>query len=101
MTPTRAVRARMRSRVDVSEEDCVATLQGRDAIGTGLGGDALEIGVHHHLDEALEVDGRRPPELPPRLRAVADEMFHFGRTDERRIQLDVLIPVEPSAAEGD
>ena len=102
MTPTRAVRARMRSSVEVATEDCVATVTTpRVDPVRGSAADALEIGVDHHLDELLEVDRRRPPELPPRLRAVADEMLHFGRTDERRIELDVLVPVEPGGAERD
>src|SRR6266542_297174 len=102
MTPTRALRARMRSSVDVvasvdvvvgDELVCVIpALQGRESIGwRWLSGDALKVGVHHHLDKPVEIDCRRPSELLARLCRVTDEVLDFGRTDERGIKPDVFV----------
>src|SRR6266498_3656628 len=105
MTPTRALRARMRSSVDVVGEEVVCVipaLQGGESIGwPWLSGDALKVGVHHHLDEPVEIDCRRPSELLARLGIVANQVLDFGRTDERGIKLDVFVPVEPCVTERD
>src|SRR6187431_3146242 len=74
--------------------DAEASQRGQPVHELGRGGDALEVGVDHHLDEAGEVDEWLPPELRPCFRAVADEVLHFGRPDQLRIELDVLLPVE-------
>src|SRR6185503_12712399 len=117
MTPTRACRVRISSSSVsatpprtagarsgrgktaslVSERPVFITdaSQRREAIERAWrGGDALEIGVDHHLDEAGEIDRRRPAKLRSRLVAVANQMLDFGRTNQRRIELDVLAPVE-------
>src|SRR5436190_13162686 len=74
--------------------------------GNAAGGDRsarepLDVGVYHHLDERLEVDGRRPSELRARLRRIAEQMIHFGRTQERRVDPNVFLPVEACMAERD
>src|SRR6185295_5833677 len=61
----------------------------------------VEVGAHHHLDEALERDRRRPAEDRARLRRVADQQVDLRRPEERRVLADVLPPVEADAAERD
>ena len=41
------------------------------------------------------------PKLGARLGRIADEQIHFGGADEARVELDVLLPVEPDVPEGD
>src|SRR3954470_9412605 len=101
MTPTRACRARMRS--SVAEGGTVILdrrSERRNALAVkGRVGHAGEIGIDHHLDEAGEVDRGLPAQLLARLAVVADEMLHFGWTDELGIQLDVLVPIQPDVRE--
>src|SRR5438552_6927946 len=62
---------------------------------------ALEVGVHHQLDELLESDRRLPSELALRLGWIADQDVYFGRTNECRVDVDVLLPIEACAGESD
>ena len=61
--------------------ETVLTLQcGQRFDATRSVGNAFQVRIDHHADETGEVDGRCPPQLRPRLRAVADEVFDFGRS---------------------
>src|SRR5712691_2312720 len=77
------------------------SLQRREPVGGPRCADALQIRVHHHLDEAGEVHDGLPSKLTARFRAVADEMLHFGWSDELGIEPDVLEPVEAGVTESD
>src|SRR6266850_5163711 len=59
----------------------------------------LESGVHHHGDELFECDRRRPAEDARGLAGVADQMIDLRRTEERRIDPDVPLPVEAGMTE--
>ena len=61
----------------------------------------LDVGVHHHPDQFLEADARRPPELALGLRRVAEQPIDFGRAQELRIHAHVALPVEAGVREGD
>src|SRR4051812_49282089 len=102
MTPMRAFRERMRSRVEAAG-GFINDLEwsGETIRGPRLGGHTLEIGVDHHLDEAGEVHARRPSQLLARLRAVANQVLDFGRTDEQRIERHVFVPIEPDVPKRD
>src|SRR6266478_3022115 len=62
---------------------------------------ALEVRVHHQLDELLESDRRLPSELALRLGCIADQHVYFCRTNECRVDVDVLLTVQSCAGEGD
>src|SRR5262245_14331621 len=62
---------------------------------------ALEIGVHHHPYERLEVDLGFPAERAAGLGAVPNQVIDLGRTEELRVELDVLRPVEADVLERD
>jgi hypothetical protein len=47
--------------------------------------DALEIRVHHHRHQPLEVHARLPAELCAGLGGVADQVVHFGGPEELRV----------------
>src|SRR5581483_5715768 len=67
-----------------------------------LAAEPLEVRVDEEVDEALEVDRGRPAELLARLRGVADQVVELRRAaHERFVDVHVLLPVEPDAAEGD
>jgi hypothetical protein len=63
-------------------------------------GEAREVGVHHHLNKALEIDRRRPAERLTRPRRIANQMIDLGGTQEARIHADVLLPIEADVLEG-
>src|SRR5712692_3548217 len=114
MTPTRACLWRIRVR---SVAMCVVLMGwklagprpaddrrlpcGQPVDEPGRGGHAIEIGIDHHRDQPGEIDGRFPSELAARFGAVADEMLDLSRTNQPRIEPDVLPPVEADMAEGD
>src|SRR5438552_3418982 len=114
MTPTRACLSRIRVR---SVAMCVVLMglersgprladarrlpSGQSVVEPGLGGHALEIGFDHHGDQPGEINGRLPSELTTRFGAVTNELLDLGRTNQLRIEPDVLVPVEAHVAEGD
>src|SRR5918999_211987 len=55
----------------------------------------LEVGVDHQPDHLLEARPRLPAELLARLRIVAYQVLHLGRTQESRIDPHVPLGVEP------
>src|SRR5678816_1246246 len=61
----------------------------------------LDVGVHHHLHQLVEVDRRCPSQLCSRLRGIPDQMVNLGGTDELRIDHYVLLPIKPDVGERD
>jgi len=43
--------------------------------------EAGDVGIHHHLDQLLELDGRLPAQLGAGLRRVAEQVIHLGKVD--------------------
>src|SRR5262245_62894095 len=78
---------------------CGSSLAKAALVNRSLGREPFEVGVDHHLDEALDRHSGLPAELVARLRRVADEMVDLGRPQERRIGLHVLLGVELGMAE--
>src|SRR5690349_23547127 len=60
-----------------------------------------EVGIDHHRHHLLEGDGWLPFQLAPRFAGVANQMIHFCRTEERRIDPHILLPVESGMRERD
>ena len=58
-----------------------------------------QIGLHHHADQPLEVDGRRPSELRARLRRIPDQMIDLRRSQQARIGTHVPAPVQTDMLE--
>src|SRR5438132_8905178 len=52
---------------------------------------ALEVRVHHQLDELLEPHSRLPAELAPRLRCLTGQYVHLRRTNDSRIDVNMLL----------
>src|ERR687895_763320 len=61
----------------------------------------LEVCVDHQADHLLEARARLPAELLARLAGVPDQMLHLGRTQEARVDPDVLLGIEPDVLERD
>src|SRR4051794_25360206 len=57
----------------------------RDADGRCGGGEPLQVGVDHHLDQLPEVDARRPSQLLARLRRIAEQVIHLRGPEQRRV----------------
>src|SRR5579871_4953961 len=58
-----------------------------------------EIMLGHHADELGKADARAPAEPLARLAGIALERVDLGRPQIARIELDMLLPVEPKLAE--
>ena len=56
------------------------------------------VGIDHQLRQLDKLRLRLPAELGLRLGGVADEQVHFGVPQERRVEHDVLLPVEAGVA---
>ncbi len=61
---------------------------------------ACDVGIDHHCDKAVEVETGFPSQDLAGFRGVTQETIHLGRADQRGINLDILLPVEPGMVEG-
>src|SRR5689334_12528416 len=65
-----------------------------------LAAQALEVRVDQQADQPLEIERRLPAQPRARLRGIADQVVELGGApDERLVDVDVLLPVEPDAPE--
>src|SRR6185369_4336472 len=62
---------------------------------------ASYVRVNHHLDECREVDLWSPTQSRSGLGSIADEVIHFGGTQEFRIEPHVPLPIEIDPIERD
>src|SRR3954447_8405752 len=60
----------------------------------------LDVGVDHDPHELLEGHGRLPAEPLARLRRVPAERVDLGGPEVARVDLDVLLPVDPEVRAG-
>src|SRR6187455_2059543 len=61
---------------------------------------AFEVRVDEQAYEPLEAERRLPAQPRARLRGIADQVVELGgATDERLVDVDVLLPVEPDVPE--
>src|SRR5262245_1466708 len=61
----------------------------------------VDVGADHHLHERGEPDLRPPAEHALRLARVPDQVVDLGRTEQLRIEADVIPPPEPDGIERD
>ena len=60
-----------------------------------------QIGFHHHPDQLLERDARRPSQHASRLRRIRHEQIHFRRSEKFLVLDHVVLVIQPGRAEGD
>ena len=61
--------------------------------------EALDVGIHHHPHQLLELDRWLPAEVRSGLGRVPQEVIHFGRPVQALVYYDVLLVVEADVLE--
>jgi hypothetical protein len=59
----------------------------------------LNVGIHHHLHKATELNRGLPAQYLRAFARVTYQVIHFGRSKETRILAHVLLPVEADVPE--
>src|SRR5512143_3849019 len=82
----------MRNRIAARQIHSAATTRAR-VVGD-LAANNVQIGIHHDLQELLEVHRWLPAEASACLGRVTDEVIDFRRPQQRRVLADIVPPIE-------